>query len=73
MARHPRFAEHRFLGDKRTLVVYDCDDDAQLALVEAVPLEKIASFGPDELAEARNRCFRPYRPSGAGGTGALAV
>lgn len=59
MARHPRFEEHRWLGDKSSFVVYDCDDDEQFAVIEAVPLEQIASFGPDDVNEARNRGYRP--------------
>ena len=57
MQRHPKFEEHRYLGDKRSFVVYDCDDDAQFAAALEIPLEKIASFGPDELPEARNRGY----------------
>lgn len=59
VARHPRFEEHRWLGDKATFVVYDCDDDEQYQAVEALALEKIASFGPDTVDEARNRGYRP--------------
>ncbi|MFN8103798.1 MAG: hypothetical protein U0U69_04990 [Acidimicrobiia bacterium] len=59
MARHPRFEEHRWLGDKSSFVVYDCDDDAQYEKVAALPIELVASFGPDDVVEARNRGFRP--------------
>ena len=59
MARHPRFEDHRWLGDKARFVVYDCDDDDQYEQVAALALEQIASFGPDSLDEARNRGFRP--------------
>lgn len=59
MARHPRFEEHRWLGDKSSFVVYDCDVDEQYDRVAALPLEQIASFGPDRVDEARNRGFRP--------------
>lgn len=61
MPRHPKFEEHRYLGDKRHFVFYDCDDDTQFARVEDVPLEKLQSFAPDTSAEARNRGWRPAR------------
>lgn len=48
------------------MVVYDCDDADQFAaLTERVTNEDLvgrtmlSSFGPDTLAEARNRGFRP--------------
>ena len=62
MARPARFEEHRWLGDKRALIVHDLD-----AVVPACQLddllasEQFASFGPDSLAEARNRCYKPCR------------
>lgn len=59
MARHPRFEEHRWLGDKSSFVVYDCDDAEQYDKVAELALERIASFGPDDVDEARNRGFRP--------------
>ncbi len=59
MDRPARFEHHRFVGDKRTLRVYDVDE----ATDETVIDELMASghylcFGPDTLAEARNRGFR---------------
>ncbi len=66
MGRLKRFDEFRFVGDRRTMVAYDCDDDAQLAeLVELVERDDLMgrgllqSFAPDTEAEARNRGFRP--------------
>jgi hypothetical protein len=45
--------------------VYDCDDDAQFAVLSArvdaedlVARLQLSSFGPDTLAEARNRGFK---------------
>lgn len=45
--------------------VYDCDDDAQFAVLAArvdaenlVARKLLSSFGPDTLAEARNRGFK---------------
>jgi hypothetical protein len=63
MERPTRFAHHRYLGDKRTQVVYDLDDadESAAALVgELLRSEQYAAFGPDTLAEARNRGYRPY-------------
>jgi len=57
----PRNFEHfRWLGDKRTLVVYDLDADdfAQPLIDELEESDQFASFGPDTLNEARNRNYR---------------
>jgi hypothetical protein len=65
MSRPGRFENFRYLGDKRTQVVYDLDltEDAGLedAIDELVRSEQFAAFGPDTLAEARNRGYRPHR------------
>lgn len=66
MARPTRFEHHRFLGDKRTQVVYDldlADGDPALAkeIAELVASEQFAAFGPDTLAEARNRGYHAHR------------
>lgn len=61
MAQRPvRFEHHRYLGDKRTQVVYDLDDPdlAQDVIDELMASEQFICFGPDTLAEARNRCYR---------------
>jgi hypothetical protein len=62
--RPARFEDFRYLGDKRTQVVYDLDaDDAATAehVAELLASERFAVFGPDTLAEARNRGYRPAR------------
>ncbi|GMU77932.1 MAG: hypothetical protein AMXMBFR46_07300 [Acidimicrobiia bacterium] len=64
MPKPTRFEEHRYLGDKRTQRVYDLDRvDADPAVAAAVDdimaAESFAAFGPDTLAEARNRGYRP--------------
>lgn len=63
MIRPARFEDVRFLGDKRTQRVYDLDTPSTPALdaavTELVASERYASFGPDTLAEARNRGYRP--------------
>jgi len=66
MARPSRFEHHRYLGDKDSMVVYDLDalDDhpeAAAAVERVIASERFATFGPDTLAEARNRCYRPHR------------
>jgi hypothetical protein len=68
MGRLRRFPEHRFVGLRDEMVVYDCDDDDQFTtLSERVEREDLVrrllvqSFAPDTAAEARNRGFRPVR------------
>jgi hypothetical protein len=66
VTRPTRFAEHRWLGDKRTQRVHDLDRTvAACDLDELLASEQFAAFGPDRLAEARNRGYRPC-PSCAG-------
>ena len=64
MTRPSKFETYRYLGDKRTQVVYDLDvvDDVGLADVidELMRSEQFAAFAPDTLAEARNRGYRPH-------------
>lgn len=50
------------------MIVYDTDDPDQYEVVSArmeaedlLDRDLLQSFGPDELAEARNRGFRPRR------------
>jgi hypothetical protein len=65
VSRPSRFESFRYLGDKRTQVVYDLDlvDEAGLQPVidELIASEAYAAFAPDSLAEARNRGYRPHR------------
>ncbi len=59
MERPVRFEETRFLGDKRTQVVYDLDAvDDESVIEELVATPWCQTFGPDTLAEARNRGYR---------------
>lgn len=63
MDRPSAFSENRFLGDKRTQQVYDLDevaDEEAMAVVldELMSAETFICFGPDTLAEARNRGYR---------------
>ena len=64
MADRPtRFEHNRYLGDKRTQVVYDLDDAAlpQEIVDDLMASEEFLAFGPDTLPEARNRGYRPFR------------
>jgi hypothetical protein len=63
MERPLRFEHVRYVGDKRTQLVYDLDEWDQPAVVdEFVDLGVGVAFGPDTLAEARNRGYRLARP-----------
>jgi hypothetical protein len=62
MERPVRFEEHRYLGDKRIQVVYDLDDvDDESVVHELADGPWAQTFGPDTLAEARNRGYRLRR------------
>jgi hypothetical protein len=66
VSRPTRFEQFRYLGDKRTQRVYDLDatdDNPQVAAAidEVMAAECFVVFGPDTLAEARNRGYRPAR------------
>ncbi|MCZ7527395.1 MAG: hypothetical protein M5U14_14055 [Acidimicrobiia bacterium] len=68
MGRLPRFEDNRYVGDKRRQVVYDTDLDLPEGLVdELAAVEQLTCFGPDTLAEARNRGYRPHRSIRAAG------
>jgi hypothetical protein len=70
MYRPKGVADHRYIGDKRTGVVYDldavCDDDAVPApggaprgvIDDLVASGMYLCFAPDTPAEARNRGYR---------------
>lgn len=64
MSRPTRFEHYRYLGDKRNQVVYDLDllddPDVAAAVDDILAAESFATFGPDELSEARNRGYRPH-------------
>jgi hypothetical protein len=67
MAERPtRFEHNRWVGDKRTQVVYDLDDPQlpQEIVDDLMASEQFAAFGPDTLPEARNRGYRPFRTHG---------
>jgi len=61
MAERPtRFEHTRWLGDKRTQVVYDVESAPQEAIDELVAAQAGQTFGPDTLVEARNRGYKPH-------------
>lgn len=62
MHRPTRYEHNRILGDKRSQKCYDLDGDVDAAVIdELVASECVATFGPDTLAEARNRGYRLAR------------
>jgi hypothetical protein len=63
MERHPKFEHSRFLGDKRTQLVYDLDTwDDEETINEFVDAGVGLSFAPDTLPEARNRGYTLAEP-----------
>jgi len=68
MGRLRRFPDHRYIGIRDDMVVYDCDDDEQYEILngrvedgDLIRRCRLQAFGPDALVEARNRGFRPPR------------
>jgi len=58
MERPIKFEHTRFLGDKRTQLVYDIDEWSEEAIVAEIVNQGVGlCFGPDTLAEARNRGY----------------
>jgi hypothetical protein len=63
MERPSRFEHVRFLGDKRTQLVYDLDEWADREVIDEIVAAEVGlSFGPDTLAEARNRGYTLATP-----------
>jgi hypothetical protein len=65
VSRPSRFEHQRYLGDKRRQVVYDLDlldtdEEVAAAVEELLASEQFQTFGPDTLAEARKRNYRPH-------------
>ena len=66
MARLSRFKEHRFVGTRDDMRVYDCDDEDQfqvlserVATEDLMAAKQLQTFAPDTPAQARNQGFRP--------------
>jgi len=63
MERPGRFEHFRYVGDKRTQLVYDLDTWTDAAVIdELMAAETYICFGPDTLPEARNRGYRLAKP-----------
>lgn len=59
MQRPGRFEHTRYLGDKRTQLVYDLDEWTEPGIIDdIVATNSGICFGPDTLPEARNRGYR---------------
>ncbi|MFZ9794733.1 MAG: hypothetical protein ACO3KZ_05610 [Ilumatobacteraceae bacterium] len=59
MQRPGRFEHTRFLGDKRSQLVYDLDTWTEPNIIDdIVATNSGICFGPDTLPEARNRGYR---------------
>jgi len=63
-----RFEHHRYVGIRKNLKVYDCDDEKQFESLneylkdyDYVSLNLVQSFSPDNIDEAKNRGFRPIK------------
>ena len=70
MARPVRFEHYRYVGDKRSLVVYDLDlygvdDEVTQDVDRLLESERFLAISPQTLAEARNRGYRPHHSIGA--------
>lgn len=66
MARPTKFEHYRYLGDKRTQVVYDLDQygvdpDVTARVDDVLAAETFIAISPQTPAEARNRGYRLYR------------
>jgi hypothetical protein len=63
MERPIRFEHARYLGDKRTQLVYDLDEWTDVAVIDEIVREGVGiQFGPDTLVEARNRGYSLATP-----------
>lgn len=63
MERPTRFEHTRYLGDKRTQLVYDLDSWGDSAIIDEIVREQVGiCFGPDTETEARNRGYTLARP-----------
>ncbi|MEO6987950.1 MAG: hypothetical protein ABI239_04810 [Aquihabitans sp.] len=60
MERPTKFEHHRYVGDKRTQVVYDFETAPEDLIEELMEARTYMSFGPDTLVEASNRGYRPH-------------
>ena len=73
MDRPAKFEHNRYVGDKRTQVVYDLDElgpEDEHLIDELMTSEQFLAFGPDTLPEARNRGYRLFAKQRAAATAA---
>ena len=68
MNRLNRFEHHRYVGIRKNMKVYDCDDEKQFESLneylkdyDYVSLNLVQLFSPDNIDEAKNRGFRPIK------------
>tara|TARA_Y100001970_G_C13450466_1_gene470145 strand:+ start:116 stop:319 length:204 start_codon:yes stop_codon:yes gene_type:complete len=66
LQRLDRFENSRFVGNRKNMKVYDCDNEEQfkklttlIKKVDYIKLNLIQSFSPDNIDEAKNRGFKP--------------
>ena len=63
MERPVKFEHTRYLGDKRTQLVYDLDNWSDQAIIDDIVESEVGlCFGPDTLVEARNRGYTLATP-----------
>ena len=63
MQRPSRFEHARFLGDKRTQLVYDLDEWSEQSVIDEIVAAGVGiQFAPDTVSEARNRGYRLAEP-----------
>ena len=63
MQRPSRFEHARYLGDKRTQLVYDLDAWTDAAVIDQIVADGVGiQFGPDTIVEARNRGYTLAHP-----------
>jgi hypothetical protein len=75
MQRPGKFEHHRYLGDKRTQVVYDVDEigpEDEHRIEELMAAEAYLCFCPDTLPEARNRGYHLFSKQRAAAKAAAA-
>ncbi len=67
MGRIPKFENYRFLGNRKNMRVYDCDNQEEYSELENFINNKdlifnnlIQSFAPDTIDEAKNRGFKSF-------------
>ena len=67
MGRIAKFENYRFLGNRKNMRVYDCDNQDEFAQIENLINDidlfthnLIQAFASDNIHEAKNRGFKPF-------------